>query len=446
MIQSHWRCTCLGAFICTLLASAWLAGPAQAQTDGDPPEGVKVERVADKGILKIRVPARNGKVAWEDVLRALLQVARLDDDALADKFPSGTLDLERPYSRYTLMGVNVLLAPNVRMEIVAKTADQPAHLLMTVNEDAIQQQRRRMSQEIRDRVTGGERRPGRFGLRLQDGPGQSDPTQPLVIVVHGFNSSPERFEPLAAALREAGLASATYSYPDDQSIEESAAQLSADLKEFAKTNPQRKVFLVTHSMGGLVSRAAVEQPELDPGNVAKLIMLAPPTHGSLLAQFAFGIDAIDQFSDQAMSEDVTAFYASVEDGLSEARTDLQPNSPFLRKLDALARNPRVQYSIFLGTGGHLSQQRVDGLREGLKTAAESSTTVRLLVPRYDPILADLDEVVTGKGDGVVAVKRGRLDGVADVVLADFTHLNVLQASDSMQDDKVFQSVLKRLRD
>ena len=99
-----------------------------------------------------------------------------------------------------------------------------------------------------------------------------------------------------------------------------------------------------------------------------------------------------------------------------------------------------------GTGGHLSQERLDQLRQALREGAEASTTVKLLAPRYDETLADLDEVVTGKGDGVVAVKRGRLEGVTDVVLADFTHLNVLQGGESLQEDKVFQGVLQRLRD
>ena len=48
--------------------------------------------------------------------------------------------------------------------------------------------------------------------------------------------------------------------------------------------------LVCHSMGSLVARACIEDPLYDPGNVERLIMIAPPTHGSLIAHFAAGTD------------------------------------------------------------------------------------------------------------------------------------------------------------
>ena len=69
----------------------------------------------------------------------------------------------------------------------------------------------------------------------------------------------------------------------------------------------------------------------------------------------------------------------------------------------------------------------------------------MFAPNLIETLEDLDEVVDGKGDGVVAVKRGRLEGVADTVLADFTHLSVMQAPDTYAEDKVFQGILQRLK-
>jgi hypothetical protein len=40
------------------------------------------------------------------------------------------------------------------------------------------------------------------------------------------------------------------------------------------------------------------------------------------------------------------------------------------------------------------------------------------------LLSDIDELVEGKGDGVVAVERGRLEGVADTLVLPFGHLSV----------------------
>ncbi len=438
------------AIVCGVLF-VWLQGTlgaaqqADVAADGSTADGVVVQRVVDKGLMLIQIAARDGKVAWEDVLRALLRVGYMDDTALKEKFPSGSLNLNRVYSRFSLLAINVALAPDIRIEIIAKSQRAPAHLLMTIDEDAIRARKRKLARQIRDRVTGGTLREGKFGLRFNEDWEQSDARQALVIVVHGFNSSSERFESLADALRQAGLLCATYSYPDDQPIVDSAKQLSLDLKKLATDHPQRPIFLVTHSMGGLVSRCVIERPDLDPGNVTKLIMIAPPTHGSVLAYIGFGIDLFDHASDGPTPDDVTRFYAAVEDGLCEARNDLKPNSPFLRKLNSRTLNPNVRYAIFLGTGGRLNQNQVDRLREGLQTAAERSTAVGLFAPHLVEKLADLDEVIEGKGDGVVAVKRGRLEGVTDTVLADFTHLNVLRMRGSFQDDKVFQGVLKRLQ-
>ena len=42
----------------------------------------------------------------------------------------------------------------------------------------------------------------------------------------------------------------------------------------------------------------------------------------------------------------------------------------------------------------------------------------------EALLGDMDELVEGKGDGVVAVARGRLDGVSDTLVLPFGHLSV----------------------
>ncbi len=436
----------------TISAVAWLAllhGPPPAascwgQDLAVPQAGTFVERNAETGRIQVRIPIQDGKVAWEDVLRAVLQAGHLDDRALRQKFPSGSLDLNRSYSRYALLAVNIALAPDMHLQRISRSGE-PAHLLVTIDEGALQQRARRVQKRIRDKVTDGQLREDAYGLHLLPAWDQTAENLPLVIVVHGFDSAAHRFDSFAQALREAGFPSATYSYPDDQPISDSATQLSSDLKQLARDFPHRSLALVTHSMGGLVARAVLEQPELDPKNVTTLIMIAPPTHGSLLAHFAFGTDLIDHLVWEDKPEDVSRFYAAVEDGLSEARRDLKLDSPFLRQLNARPRNPRVKYSILLGTGGHLNRQQVGRLREALQAAQNESQLAALFLPQIDAALGDLDEVVRGKGDGVVAVKRGRLEGVDDVELAEFSHLEVLQSPEAFGDAEVFQAILKRLR-
>jgi pimeloyl-ACP methyl ester carboxylesterase len=299
---------------------------------------------------------------------------------------------------------------------------------------------------VRKRIVGEEtNKDAKAHFRLPADWQKTDPQQLLVLVVHGFNSSPERFEPLAAALREKDQLAGTYDYPDDQPIAVSAEQLSRDLKEIQASQPARHIALVAHSMGGLVARAVIEDPQLDPGNVTHLIMLGTPNQGSLLARIAYGMDLLDHAVPDPERSDVSRFYAAVEDGLSEATVDLQPESTFLHDLNARGRNPHVRYSIFLGTGGRFTRQQIDTARAGLATAKAKSEVAGLLAPRVDETLADLEEVIHGLGDGVVAVKRGKLAGVDDVIVLEFTHLGVLQQTSAMASDPLFRLVLDRLK-
>ncbi|MEO2045771.1 MAG: hypothetical protein ABGX16_04285 [Pirellulales bacterium] len=412
-------------------------------------DNVKVETDQDSDILLIRISANHGHVAWSDILRALLRTGQLDDKTLKDKLPSGTLDLTLNSSRFVILGFNMMLGTDIDMRIVSSDESQDAaHVLVTIDQGRIRKKRRSLSKRIRDKLRNrieegsvGES----FGLQLPNGWQRMDINETLVIVVHGYNSSSSRFQNLSDAFHEEKLTSGTYSYPDDQPITDSALRLSVELKELAAKYPKRTIALVTHSMGGLVSRAVVESPEFDPGNIIKLIMVAPPSHGSLLANFSYGLDILDHAFADSQRGDVSRLYAVVADGLNEAAVDLKPGSQFLRKLNARSRNPNIHYSIFLGTGGRLTQEHLENFRQQLKTAQRQSDVVELFTPHLDEVLADLEEVVKGKGDGVVAVKRGRLEGVKDTEVLNFTHLDALQDENQLVGNDLFEAVLTRLR-
>src|SRR4051812_10804929 len=50
----------------------------------------------------------------------------------------------------------------------------------------------------------------KYGLQLEDGCDQSDPMKPVVIMIHGFNSSPEQNSSLMAPIRAAGFPCGTF--------------------------------------------------------------------------------------------------------------------------------------------------------------------------------------------------------------------------------------------
>jgi pimeloyl-ACP methyl ester carboxylesterase len=267
--------------------------------------------------------------------------------------------------------------------------------------------------------------------------------KPYVILVHGFNSSPERCATLLEPLRGAGLRCGTLRYPNDQSITESAELLSDELKAFAKQKPDCKVTLLTYSMGGLVAREAIENTKLDPGNVTQLIMIAPPSHGSSCARIVCSGDIWEHGVHGEHGGLLNCVYACVEDGLGEARHDLKPDSPFLKRLNARQRNERVRYSILLGTGGPFSPAELELAKKIVCKTAKSNRFVETIQPALDRALDDLTDAVE-EGDGVVSVARGRLDGVSDTVLLGFSHWNVIDKPDQDAVAAVHREILKRL--
>lgn len=425
-----------------------------AEESGNPkqetvaPAEMRVEHDETNQTSRIIIPSVDGQIAWNDVLRGLARAGRLDDAALRAILPSGQIDITTNSSRFTITALNLVLSPGIRLRILPVSKDrQEVALLVTLDNREMGKARRDVKARIRRALERGEQRAGqeRFGLRLGEGWQEADPKQHLVLVVHGFHSAPSQITGLIDAVQETGLPLGTYAYPNDQPIADSAQRLSRDLKTLAADHPERRIALVTHSMGGLVARAAVEDPQLDPGNVDKLIMVAPPTHGSQLARLSFGMGIWKYLRRPEEASEISRFYAAVEDGLAEAEHDLRPRSDFLRTLNARERNKKVRYSLFLGTDGPVSEEQLQLLRDAIDQGAQDNKAVQLVLPHFHEILSDFDEVLEEKGDGVVAVKRGRLAGVVDTVLLDVSHLGPTSNSPTQSDRKLYAAIRLRLK-
>jgi len=193
-----------------------------------------------------------------------------------------------------------------------------------------------------------------------------------------------------------------------------------------------------------VARAVVEDPKLNPGNVDRLIMISPPNHGSVLAEFGFGLDLFESVLHEDRRDRARWAAAAIEDGLASAQTDLQPGSPFLTALNARPRNSDVRYTIILGDVAELTPEELIAARRVLARAGASNRWVRFFGSRVDAWLADLDEVIDGRGDGVVALKRGRLAGVKDTVVRRFGHLSFNEAPMTGEAELVLVDVMRRL--
>jgi pimeloyl-ACP methyl ester carboxylesterase len=436
----------------TLLLTCGAALPVVAAARDHEPSRVKVERDPETLVTHVTVTAHRGRVAWADVLAGLARAKGYDDTAFADELPDKTFSLHRRRTAFVVGLGNAVLPRGIRVAVVRpKEADGEPALRITLDRAATLASKRRFQKFLREiAATFGSdlfasRSGSRRGLDLDDEWAKTPADKDLVVVIPGFQSRPDQAGPLAEAVRKAGLPVGVFRYPNDQPIEDSAQLLASELKDLVEDHPDRRVRIVGLSMGGLVARRAVEDPDLDPGNVVQLVLIAPPNHGSSLARFGFALELWEHLVRSSRRDALERFYASIEDGLGEASDDLRPDSPFLRELNARSRNPRVRYSIFLGTGGRLTGDEVAALRRYVAARADRHRFVRVFGPKLDGWLADLDEAVEGKGDGAVAVARGRLAGVDDVTLLAFDHLTLGETPHTDAERRLMEEVLKRLQ-
>ena len=79
-----------------------------------------------------------------------------------------------------------------------------------------------------------------------------------------------------------------------------------------------------------------------------------------------------------------------------------------------------------------------------RIARQENDAVRFLAPWLDERLADFEEVIKDQGDGVVALKRSRLDGVDDFVVLEFNHLNMTNDPADPAVRRLHEEILARI--
>ena len=115
-------------------------------------------------------------------------------------------------------------------------------------------------------------------------------SQVPVLLVHGYFSNRGMMRPVIRALDAAGIPPRTFNFSNPFATADALVpELEAQVERVLKATGKPRLILVCHSLGGLVARAWMARHGVE--RVAKVVTVASPHHGTVLAALAIGRNA-----------------------------------------------------------------------------------------------------------------------------------------------------------
>jgi pimeloyl-ACP methyl ester carboxylesterase len=378
--------------------------------------------------IELMIPSNQGLVSWQAVAVEVANSLRLDPTTIQTLFPSGQIDLGSDGARLILLGLDLAMGESVSLSLIHPDGGPPALRL-----------------RIDRRAFGLPTSPtGRTAtIEIDADWRQRATSKPLLVCFHGLYSGPDVFAGLRSGARDAGFATAAISYDDRRAIGDTASDISIQFDRLlVDAHENVRLMLVGHSMGGLVAREWTENRTLKGDRIAGLITVGTPHGGSSWAVLPPLLDLFDEGRlDASRLADVLLHQPS-----APGFRDLATGSEFLQQLAARPLRDGVQYSTIAGTGSPIAEQDLQALQQALRELDQEGSLVRLIRPRIQPLLENFDELVSGKGDGAVAVSRATIPGVDDILIVNRLHGELLSPPKSDETQPVWQAILTRIEE
>lgn len=238
-------------------------------------------------------------------------------------------------------------------------------------------------------------------------------------------------EPLWQYLGKKGFSLITWSQKRPSGpLEGCVKELDYILMVAKRRFPKKKIVLLGHSRGGLIARVYLDKYYDYRGRIAGLITLSAPHHGSRIASFGKVLSPILKGLAMLLPEEIGELKSEslkraehlikrIKDiSRGEAFRELSPDSIFLRNL----RDEKIEdiyYTTFGGTNPTFTRiylleydkssyiKREKGFE--WKITAKELFSIPDILSRFTPPGFIPDELMPGKGDGLVSAKSAHLE-------------------------------------
>ncbi len=289
----------------------------------------------------------------------------------------------------------------------------------------------------------------RYGLKPYEKPDSTanDNTNgPAVILVHGLDEPGKVWMNLAPVLYNKGFSVWLMTYPNDQPVTESARFFLKQLNEH-NLSGKKKCSLVAHSMGGLVSRDMLTNPEFSYAEKAgkeevpvidQLIMVGTPNHGSEFARFHILGEFRDQFV--TLLKGNYHWLQGILDGAGEAGIDLIPGSVFLTQLNSRSHPENTNMMVIAAVMTPVQKSDFKEFTQLFGKKLQKNT--RAVVNKLEDAMLLASETV---GDGLVSVDSARLPEIP-LKMVQGTHLSMIRniLADSQRIPPAIPIILEQL--